>query len=81
MTIQEEQKAFEAQLDELLRERRGRFVLFKDGRPVEFFASQSLAYAEGVARFGATGTFLVAPVEREAPRSVSLAWEAGVMVG
>ena len=80
-TIQDEQTDFDKQIPDLLKDHRGQFVLFQDGRPVEFFPTNDAAYAAGVARFGPRGTFLVAPVLPESPVPVSMAWDYGVMFG
>lgn len=81
LTLQQEQTAFEAQLDELIATHAGEFVLFNDGRPVAFFKAHEAAYREGIERFGPDATFLVAQVKRSAPGNISLAWVAGVMFG
>ncbi|MBI4702109.1 MAG: hypothetical protein HY744_13320 [Deltaproteobacteria bacterium] len=78
MTIEEEQRAFEGQLDQFLGEHPGEFVLFKDGQPVEFFRQFGAAYAAGVARYGLRGVFLVGEVVR-LPVTTSLSWQLGVM--
>ena len=81
MDIREEQKAFDEQLVGLLKEHRGEFVIFKDGAPAGFFKSNPEAYAKALELFGLKSVFLIAQVEEEPPRSVSLAWDAGVMFG
>ncbi len=80
-TLQEEQDAFNAQLDELLKDHAGQFVLFKDGGPIEFFPDQITAYSRGLEKFGLDQIFLVAPVIKTVPEPVSVSWEAGVMFG
>lgn len=81
MTLQEEQDAFNRQLDRLLQDHRGQFVLFKDGNPVQFFPDHGSAYAAGLDRFGLDAVFLVAPVEPPRGEPISLSWQAGVMFG
>ena len=81
MTLQEEQAAFDAQLDELLKEHRGQVALFKDGKPVEFFSAHTDAYRAGLERFGLGVVFVVAPIEPPAHMPISIAWQAGVMFG
>ncbi|HEX9602206.1 MAG TPA: hypothetical protein VF973_00550 [Myxococcales bacterium] len=81
MTLEQEQAAFDAQLPELLKEHRGEFVLFKEGRPAGFFKDHGSAYAAGLQRFGLGVAFLVAPVEPPNRQPISFAWEAGVMFG
>jgi hypothetical protein len=80
-TIEEEQAAFDSQLDELLKTYPGKYVLFKDGKPVEFFDDHESAYNAGLEKFGLDGPFLVAPVEKVSPQPVSVSWDAGVMFG
>src|SRR4051794_21977351 len=81
MTLKEEQEAFEGQLDELLFSHADMHVLFKGGQPIDFFDKPTDAYEAGLDRFGLDAIFLVAPVIRTYPRSVSLAWDTGVMFG
>lgn len=81
LTLEQEQAAFDAQLEGLLSLHGGEYVLFKDGHAVGFFATHSLAYSEGIKRFGVDEVFLVAPVRRSPPQVVSYAWIAGVMFG
>ncbi len=81
MTLEQEQAAFEAQLDELMREHAGQVVLFKDGNAVGFYPDHSSAYTAGLQRFGLGSVFLVAPVQPIHRHPVSFAWQAGVMVG
>jgi len=81
VTVQEEQNAFEQQLPELLAEHQGQFVLFKEGRPVEFFADHRTAYEAGLNRFGLDEIFLVAPVEPLRRQPISLSLQAGVLFG
>lgn len=80
-TLAVEQAAFDALLPSLLESHAGQYVLFKDGQPVEFFDGHEAAFNAGLERFGLDAVFLVAPIEPPAPRSVSLAWDAGVMFG
>jgi len=79
MTIHEEQRAFEVQLDDLLGEHAGEYVLFKDGLALEFFPSFEQAYCAGVARFGHAETFLVELVAKMAPMTTSITWEAAAL--
>ena len=79
--LREEQDAFNAQLDSLLGKHEGEFVLFKGGKPVEFFRDKSAAYGAGLERFGLDSTFLIAPVVKPSRVPVSVSWEAGVMFG
>lgn len=80
-TLEQEQTAFDAALDELMKEHHGQFVVFKNGKVVGFYPDYETAYNAGLAQFGLDRPFLVSEVERRPPQSVSLAWDAGVMVG
>jgi hypothetical protein len=80
-TLEQEQDAFEQQLDALLPDHAGEWVLFKDGKPMGFFADHVEAYEAGLKRFGLDVPFLVQQVTRHNGEVVSLAWEAGVMLG
>lgn len=73
-----EQAAFNAQLEEMLHEHQGEFVVFKGGRPVAFFGSYEEAYRAALDQFGPEETFLVSEVKRRMPQATSIAWEAGV---
>lgn len=81
MTLQDEQAAFEAQLDSLLSTHANEYVLLEGGKPVAFFPDHSTAYAAALKRFGVDSTFLIAQVRKTMPQPVSLSWEAGVLVG
>jgi hypothetical protein len=81
LTLQEEQAAFDEQTDALLPTHAGKFVLFKGGRPIEFFDDHVAAYKAGLERFGPDRPFLVAEVAKQIPQPVSVAWDAGVMFG
>ena len=81
MNLEQEQAAFDRQLDDLLKEHRGEFVLFKEGRAVGFFKDNTSAYAAGLDQFGIGSIFLVAPVLPPSRQPISFAWEAGVMFG
>jgi len=80
-TLKDEQAAFDAQLDELLLTHPGKYVLFKDGRPVEFFDDYPSAYGAALKRYGLGEVFLIAPIIKSKPQPVSISWEAGVMIG
>ena len=80
-SLQDEQKDFEQQLPELLKEHRGQFVLFQDGKPVDYFPTNEAAYSAGVQKFGTRATFLIAPVAQIGPLPISMAWDFGVMFG
>ena len=81
LTLRDEQAAFDAKLDELLRTHPGQYVLFKNGEPVAFFADYPSSYAAALQRFGLRTVFLIAPIVPPNPQPVSISWEAGVMIG
>lgn len=80
-TLEQDQEAFDRQLETLLSTHSGEWVLFKNGEPIGFFATNEQAYEAGLDRFGLDETFLVQQVAKRSPEVVSLAWEAGVMLG
>jgi hypothetical protein len=79
--IREEQAAFEAQLDDLMKEHAGQFVLFKDGAPKDFFQAFEQAYQAGLDRFGVGVPFLVSEVKKRASVVPSISWVTGAMFG
>ena len=82
MGIAEEQAAFCALLDDLLRSHEGEFVLFQSGEEHGFYPDYDSAYRAGLKQFGVDADFLVARVERpKEPEPVSLALDAGVLFG
>ncbi len=58
-TIQENQAAFDAQRDELLKTHHGEFVLFYDAQLVEMFPSFEEAFDAGCERYGLDSVFLI----------------------
>jgi hypothetical protein len=80
-TLKDEQAAFDAKLDELLKMHPGKYVLFKDGRPVDFYDDYPSAYKAALQKFGLGQVFLIAPIVKPNPQPVSISWEAGVMIG
>ena len=82
MSISEEQAAFYAILDDLLRTHEGQYVLFMSGEPRGFYEDYDAAYRAGLEQFGVDADFLVAKVaRRKEPEPVSLALDAGVLFG
>ena len=78
--LRREQAAFDEQLDDLLRQHAGEFVLFRDLEPADFFPTFQAAYEAALERFGSE-TFLVSEVVKRPPEPASWSWEAGVLVG
>ncbi len=81
LTLKDEQAAFDARLDELLKTHPGKYVLFKNGEPIAFFDDYPSAYATALRQFGLDAVFLIAPIVKPNPQPVSISWEAGVMLG
>ena len=81
LTLEGERKAFDAQLEDLLHTHPGEFALMKNGQVVGFYPNHEAAYEAGLATFGLDSVFLIAPVVKEDPQPVSIAWESGVMFG
>lgn len=77
--LQMEQDAFDAALENLLRDHAGEVVIFKDERPVGFFASFDDAYREALARYGLDEVFFLSEVSRRSQDSSSLSWDLGVL--
>ena len=77
--VQREQDAFDAQIDQLLREHEGAFVIFKNGVPVAFFDDYQTAYSAALDRFGVNDTFLVSEVKRRRPQTTSITWQVGAL--
>jgi hypothetical protein len=80
-TLQAEQEAFDRQVEEMLKEHAGQFVLFKKGGVVAYFPDYQAAYKAGLEKFGLDQVFLVSEVRRRAAEPVSLSWVAGAMFG
>ncbi len=61
--VNAEAEVFKAQLPDLLKKHRGKWVLFRDGRPVDFFDDYEDALIAGLEKFGREAVFLIACVE------------------
>jgi hypothetical protein len=77
--VENEQKAFDALLPELLKEHREEFVVMKDGRPVAFHPTHDAAYTDALERFALEEAFLISEVAEQPDVSLSISWEAGVL--
>lgn len=80
-SVRADQIAFDEQLEKLLAEHAGEFVVFRSGAPVGFFPGYGSAYEFALAEFGTEGVFLVSEVKRHAPEPVSVSWDLGLVVG
>ena len=81
MPIEDERKAFEALLPNLLKQHPGKFALIHDRKLLDVFDDFASAYAQGLDIVGLDVPFLVSEIQEEFPRPVSLSWSAGVMFG
>jgi len=77
--LEREQKAFDSQLDDMMREHEGEFVLFRDEKPVAFFGTYDEAYQAGIDQFGLDGVYIVSKVKRRDHYATSVTWAAGAM--
>ncbi len=77
--LQHEQQAFDAQLEAMMAEHDGEFVLFKDEHPIAFFASYNEAYQAGLDRFGLDEVYIVSEVKTRDRYPTSITWAAGVL--
>ena len=74
--LSREQKAFDAQLDEMMRDHEGQFVLFHAEKPVAFFATYNEAYQAGLDQFGLDAVYIVSEVKRRDLHATSITWAA-----
>jgi hypothetical protein len=77
--LEREQGAFDAQLDSMMQDHEGEFVLFRDERPVAYFATYNEAYQAGLNQFGLDDVYIVSEVKRRDKYATSISWAAGVM--
>ena len=59
-----EEKAFDLQLESMMRDHDGEFVLFRDEKPVAFFPTYNEAYQAGLDQFGLDDVYIVSEVKR-----------------
>lgn len=58
MSLEQEQKFFESQKAELLKQHEGQFVLIKNQKISGFFTTEQEAYEKGIELFGAQEMFI-----------------------
>jgi hypothetical protein len=75
--LEGEQKAFDAQLAEMMRDHEGEFVLFRGQRPVAYFDTYDAAYQAGLDRFGLDDVYIVSEVKFRDHLAASVTWAAG----
>jgi hypothetical protein len=80
-TLEREQDAFDSQLDDLLKEHAGKFVLWHHGKLDDLYDNEEQAYKAGLERYGLDEVFLISEVVRYPLHPASVSWEAGVMFG
>lgn len=77
--IRKERAAFDKQLHKLLKKHEGEFVVFREGKPVAFYATAIEAHDAALARFGLDTPFLLTEVAPPSPLPASLSWEYGLL--
>lgn len=77
--ISAEKQEFRKQLPHLLEKHRGKWVIFKDGKVVEFFNQQDEAYARALDLYGPDEPFLVEEVQEEGTQQLSFSIELGTI--
>jgi hypothetical protein len=77
--LENEQKAFDAQLESMMTDHDGEFVLFRERKPVSFFATYMEAYQAGLDLFGFDEVYIVSAVKRRDVHATSITWAAGAM--
>lgn len=77
--LEREQKAFDSQLDEMMREHEGEYVLFRGEKPVAFFPTYNEAYQAGLDQFGLDEVYIISEVKRRDHYATSVTWAAGAM--
>jgi hypothetical protein len=69
--VKQEMQAFRANLPDLLPDHPGQWVVFIDGKVVDFYVDEESAYAAAMKAFGPHAGFVVAEVAPEKPQPVS----------
>ncbi|MEA2162998.1 MAG: hypothetical protein QOK37_1125 [Thermoanaerobaculia bacterium] len=77
--LEGEQRAFDSQLEDMMTDHEGEFVLFRKGKPVSFFPTYMEAYQAGLDRFGLDDVYIVSAVKRRDIHATSITWAAGAM--
>jgi len=77
--VKQEMQAFRRALPELLKDHAGQWVVFFDGKVVDFYQDEASAYDAAIQAFGPNAGFVVAPVAPEYPRPTSFAVMFGVV--
>jgi hypothetical protein len=77
--LEREQKAFDLQLKDMMRDHDGEFVLFRGEKPIAFFATYNEAYQAGLDQFGLDDVYIISEVKRRDHHATSVTWAAGAM--
>jgi len=77
--LEREQNAFDAQLDEMMLEHEGEYVLFRGEKPVAFFPTYNEAYQAGLDEFGLDEVYIISEVKRRDQYATSVTWAAGAV--
>jgi hypothetical protein len=77
--LEREQKAFDSQLDDMMRDHDGEFVLFRGEKPVLFSSTYDEAYRAGLDQFGLDEVYIVSEVKRRDHHAASITWAAGAL--
>ncbi|MGH9423316.1 MAG: hypothetical protein ACRD3J_25305 [Thermoanaerobaculia bacterium] len=77
--LKSEQRAFDAQLESMMADHDGEFVLFRGGKPVAFYPAYMDAYQAGLDKFGLDDVYIVSAVKRRDAYATSVTWAAGAM--
>lgn len=76
--IENEKKAFNARLADMLKDHGGEYVVFKDGEPAGFFPDASAAYGFAMDKYGPDAGFLIRQVAPARLEVSSLTWHLGL---
>ncbi len=79
--LRREQRAFERQLPELLKEHRGEYAVYQNGKAVGFYRSHFVAYRAALDCCGHDAVFLVSEITETMTESVPVTWELGLLSG
>jgi hypothetical protein len=80
-SLEAEQIAFDAMLENLIVDHLGQFVVVKGGEPIGFYPTFADAHRAALERFGMKEDFLVSEVKKRGPETPSISWTTGVMFG
>jgi hypothetical protein len=77
--VRHEMEVFRRMLPGLLEEHSGQWVIFFDGKLIDFFADEASAYKAAMQQFGPGTGFVVAQVAPEQPQPTSFTLLFGVV--